>query len=375
MDTYDGIHTIYEGDVQYPYADVGAPELLHISKVTPENRRTYSYVCPCCQKRLRPRLGKKNRHCFFHDKGSRCSMDKYIHETAKRLLKEKFDSDEPFELEMPVTSQCRNIEKCRFKAGNFSHSCKSVERKTFNLKDYYQECLVEKQIGDFRPDLALIDNTGKRDPIFIEIWHKHKSDDTKLTSGNKIIEIRLKKMEDLEMLVKEPIRESDTVQLFNFKPITYNPDEEHCLKLYKFVLYPSFKSFLTPVPTIRCIDYLDKHFSHPLIEITANLIGCYDTNEFWQYCLHICRDKGFDVKDCYMCKHSRRNREAEEGDTKTVYCKKLTTPEAKHICEHTYGKECDSFETIDGRFLQLKQRFFNSDLYIWMPEKPDNNKG
>lgn len=88
-------------------------------------------------------------------------MDKYIHDTAERLLKEKFDSDEPFELEMPVTSQCRNIEKCRFKADNYSHSCRSVERKTFNLKDYYQECLVEKQIGDFRPDLALIDNTGK----------------------------------------------------------------------------------------------------------------------------------------------------------------------------------------------------------------------
>ncbi len=134
METYDGIHTIYEGDVQYPYADVGVPKLLHISGVTAENRRAYNYECPCCHKRLRPRLGKKNRHCFFHDKGSRCSMDKYIHDTAERLLKEKFDSDEPFELEMPVTSQCRNIEKCRFKAYNHSHSCKSVERKPSTSK-------------------------------------------------------------------------------------------------------------------------------------------------------------------------------------------------------------------------------------------------
>ena len=88
MNTIDGIHTLYEGDVQYPYADVGASDLLHISSVTQENRRDFNYTCPCCQKRLRPRLGNKNRHCFFHDKGSRCSMDKYIHDTAERLLKE-----------------------------------------------------------------------------------------------------------------------------------------------------------------------------------------------------------------------------------------------------------------------------------------------
>ena len=38
MQTNDGIHEVFEGDVQYPYADVGAPEMLHISKVTPETR-------------------------------------------------------------------------------------------------------------------------------------------------------------------------------------------------------------------------------------------------------------------------------------------------------------------------------------------------
>lgn len=45
MVTFDGVHTIYEGDVQYPYADVGAPKLLHISGVTAENRRAYNYEC------------------------------------------------------------------------------------------------------------------------------------------------------------------------------------------------------------------------------------------------------------------------------------------------------------------------------------------
>lgn len=68
MATFDGVHTIYEGDVQYPYADVGAPKLLHISGVTAENRRAYNYECPCCHKRLRPVLARKTAIASFTTK-------------------------------------------------------------------------------------------------------------------------------------------------------------------------------------------------------------------------------------------------------------------------------------------------------------------
>lgn len=368
METYDGIHTIYSGDVQYPYAEVGGPKLLHISSVTPENRRSYNYECPCCHKRLRPRIGNKNRHCFSHDKGSRCAMDKYIHGTAERLLKEKFDSDEPFEVEMSVRKQCSLFDECIFKSKYNPISCKSGEPKKFNMKDYYDECLVEKKIGEFVPDLTLIDSTGKHDPIFIEIWYKHKSKETKLNSGNQVIEIRLNNVDDLEALSKEPVRESDTVHFFNFKTRTFVPDEGQRQKLYKFALYPSRKSYLTPTNEIFCTDYLEHHYKTSIIEITASLFGYYDTNELWQYCLYLCRSKGFDVKDCYMCKHCRRNREIEDGDKRTVYCRKLSTKEYTHVCEHDYGKGCDAFEEVEGRLLQLKRKFINARLYIWVSE-------
>lgn len=151
----DNLHKIYKDDVQYPYADVGGPELIHISKVTQENRKAYTYECPSCHIRLRPRLGKKNRHCFYHDNGSRCAMDKYIHDTAERLLKEKFDRDEPFEIEMKVTKQCKNFDDCKFAIKEGLHACRTTELKKFNLKDHYQVCYVEKQCGEFRPDLML----------------------------------------------------------------------------------------------------------------------------------------------------------------------------------------------------------------------------
>ena len=44
MTSANGIHEVFEGDVQYPYADVGAPELLHISQVNQDNRRDYKFT-------------------------------------------------------------------------------------------------------------------------------------------------------------------------------------------------------------------------------------------------------------------------------------------------------------------------------------------
>lgn len=365
MDTYDGIPTIYEGDVQYPYADVGAPNLLHISKVTPENRKSYTYECPCCHKRLRPRLGQKNRHCFYHDAGSRCAMDKYIHDTAERLLKEKFDRDEPFEIEMSVTKQCKNFDDCKFATDKGSHPCMTRDLKKYDLKEHYQECYVEKAYGDFRPDLMLVDNTGKHNPIFIEIWHKHKSDDLKLKSENQIIEIRLKKVDELQPLVENPIAESDTVKFYNFKQAKFNPDESTARKFYKFVLYPSMKTWCTPTPQIICTEYQKHYKGNPLVEITSDLMGYYKVNDFWQHCIHICRQRGYDVKDCYMCKHCRYNREAEEGEEDTIYCKKLTTPETKHICKHDFGRTCEAFEEREDESFRLKIRFYNNVLDIW----------
>lgn len=369
METFDGIHTVYSGDVQYPYADVGAKELLHISGVTAENRRQFDYVCPCCHERLRPRLGKKNRHCFFHDKGARCAMDKYIHDTAERLLKEKFDRDEPFEVVMQVTKKCSKHDGCMFAKESGHDYCTIHETVTYDLKKHYQKCLVETKYDGFVPDLMLVDETGKREPIFIEIWHKHKSEDTKLNSKYRIIEIRLKKVDELEELTKGPIEESDMVHFFNFKPILLKPEQVNETKLHKFVLYPSLKSYCTVEPIISCSEYREHHYKHPLVEVTALPGGYFDRYEFWQYCLHISRQKGADVKDCYMCRYGRHNKDAGENDEETVYCKCLSTADSKHICKHDYARTCEHFYENQDRFLKLKQNFFRTRLYIWKDEK------
>lgn len=239
LDTSDGIHEVFEGDVQYPYADVGEATLLHIGKVNQENRHTFKYVCPYCHNDLRPFLsrGKRNskRSHFSHKNGERCDQDGYIHTTAKRLLKEKWDSEEPFEITMSVKTECNRIASCPFCQAT-GHRCSIGKTETYNLKEYYTQCLVEKKYGDFIPDLCLIDENEKHDPIFIEIWSKHKNSDKKANSIYKIIEIRLKTIPELEELPLHPITESETVTSSHFKVLTKNPAAADGPKLMRYII-------------------------------------------------------------------------------------------------------------------------------------------
>ena len=219
MKSRDGIHEIFEGDVQYPYADIGTPPLLHISSVTQDNRKSYTYICPGCHKQLRPclsRVGAKRtkRNHFSHKSGERCDQDRYIHSTAERLLEEKWMSDEPFEVIFFGHSSCPACGECIFSDYNCRNQTKKI---VVNLKEHYTKCVVEKKYDEFIPDLCLIDEKGSNEPIFIEIWSKHKNSEKKANSKFMIIEIRLKTMEELEALPKNPIVESDSFTFTNFE--------------------------------------------------------------------------------------------------------------------------------------------------------------
>lgn len=211
----DGIHEVYEGDVQYPCADIGAPELLHISAVTQENRKHFNYKCPGCGLELRPRLGRI-AHCFAHRPGHRCDPDRYIHETAKTLIKERWERDEPSEVSYKVSRKCKALRECVIDKTRHA-SCACSEMLKVDLKTMYNRCSVEKKEGGFIPDICLYDDNGINDPLFIEIWSKHENSVDKRSSGYRIIELRFFSVEELEGIPKLPIVESDTITFTGFE--------------------------------------------------------------------------------------------------------------------------------------------------------------
>ena len=83
--------------VQYPYAYDENDRLVFIGDVDKEHRYDHSYSCPECGQEMRPRLGNKQAHCFYHFHCEACEYESYVHRVGKELLYKRFyDPERPF---------------------------------------------------------------------------------------------------------------------------------------------------------------------------------------------------------------------------------------------------------------------------------------
>ena len=82
------------------------------------------------------------------------------------------------------------------------YNCSKKSLKTFDLKEFYNNCQEEAPIQNFKADLLLNDITKKyKSPILIEILVTHKCSDEKINSGLKIIEIKIDSESDIRTLL------------------------------------------------------------------------------------------------------------------------------------------------------------------------------
>ena len=72
----------------------------------------------------------------------------------------------------------------------------------YDLKEYYDTCMEEQQMGDYRADLLLTNSTRKdRVPVSIEIYVTHRCVEAKRSSALKIIEIHIRSDNDSRRLM------------------------------------------------------------------------------------------------------------------------------------------------------------------------------
>lgn len=363
-------------EVKYPYALIEDESVFHIREVNKENRRLHKYTCPECHQEFRPRLGAKRAHCYYHYLGNRCSMDKYIHNTAEKLLQQKFYSEEKFEVTMSVNSQCKKYKDCNFR----NQTCATSEIKTFDLKKYYKDCLVEQKFGEFIPDLLLVpkDET-KNDPIFIEIWHKHKTSDKKMNSGHKIIEIKIETLEELEQLPNGAITESDRVTFTNFDLALKDPKTMPGVKLLQYTLYDKGTFFCGDCKYEKCYHYTIKNY---IPTTNLKIIGResdflyvpeFDGGQFtprgWfrENASYLAVQKGYDPRSCYQCQHAD---ECSASDGKEIIMRcRLKMDESGELAEvkHTVAAKCNDFlrKTVWNDYVAEFQKYKSLPLYIW----------
>lgn len=76
------------------------------------------------------------------------------------------------------------------------------KRVEVNLREYYDQCIIESPLGRRRSDILLKSSTHMAPPIMIEVWFSHRCEQEKIEEGSLIIEFRIKDYGDIFQRVK-----------------------------------------------------------------------------------------------------------------------------------------------------------------------------
>lgn len=293
--------------IKYHFALNSEGCIIDIAEVTEDNRRD-NYYCLSCGEKMRPRLGKKNAHHFAHISTTpNCNPETYLHRLAKYKIKEKFESDAPFEVSLRQLSVCSDKTSCPFYR---EEECKSSNYRTYNLHNNYDVCREEQTVGNYRADLLLTSSAKpSTPPILIEIYVSHKCEETKTDSGLKIIEIRIKTENDIIKLIETPITESNeysfdrnaiTCHFYNFKKTAISADLEK-RKISKLYLYDSGLLHVENYISCRVVLQIDN--PKAILELAMD----NSSYQMSPYELGYAKaaEIGLDVKNCLLCKYRK----------------------------------------------------------------------
>ena len=197
-------------------------ELVHIDSVP--NGNDCGCICPACKKPLQAKnKGTHRTHHFAHQSGVDCptAYESSLHLLAKKKIQEAFYESQAITISFEYKSYCSMNDTCMYvKDGD----CVKKSTKSFNLKDYYDRCEQEISYNNInrRSDLKFSSSIHpNKEPLYLEIYVTHASDSTKLHSGNKIIEAKIEKEEDIDKIIEMTIVPLNIALIFAFPDICY----------------------------------------------------------------------------------------------------------------------------------------------------------
>lgn len=181
--------------------------IVNIDDVTKESRKSSKFTCLGCGHEMVAALGEVREHHFKHKNNENCSNETYLHNLAKKRIKEIFDNNEHFLILYTAENSCEHYGSCPF------HRCKKEFQWPLNLKEYFDTCEIEKVCGGFRPDILLSHSEHSERKLFIEINVNHPCTEEKLNSRFRIIEIDV----DSERSIIYPFDEClEHIHFYNF---------------------------------------------------------------------------------------------------------------------------------------------------------------
>lgn len=329
--------------------------------------------CPHCGCRMLKRCGNIRAWHFAHDYRyineveKECSYESYLHSFAKLRLKQWFEESKSIILHYKQLIGCKHAQNCIWmKSGD---ECFRLDEKTIDLKEYLTICKLEETIhvdGDrFRADLLWGNPSNSNNDILIEIKVTHECTQKKKESHKRIIEFEIHSEEDVENIVTTDIKESDNIRFYGFSPKSI-VDEAIPPRylLSKFIYYRTGKAFAGS--ECDCQTFRNRSRC-ALLEVTvdnSSYVQGISYGRFYNSGLVLAKNKGFNVKNCYLCNHSHYDYD-EEKLTCDFNSNELHKATQALSCSKYMLNE-DFYQKILNDFLQFSQ---NNMVDVWSRQK------
>jgi hypothetical protein len=327
--------------IKYKYARDSFGRMVDIETIDREQRGQYS--CISCGHDLVSVIGDI-RQCHFRHKvvSTICSLETYLHQVAKQLFYDiysscLFERKDAFQivLEHPrLCSYCMDKGPCALHPQSYNYF----------LTSFFSKIYMEKPDGSFVPDLLLLNESG--DKLYIEIVVTHSVSHDKISSGTKLIEIRIETEDDLSLIRSCMLSHDPRVSFFNFDPKPINGDfHTECTQdMALFVLNPNG----TAVPKeMKWHEYEHTNKDQWLFH---EIVGSRSSPDRFKTQLEAAYIDGYDVRNCFLCRYHAKPTRYQRGESeKSIFCK-------LHRCLHfsNYAAKCSCYRVDRKVFHFLK---------------------
>ena len=284
----------------YSYAVDSSGTLIHVDQAVREE----TYTCPCCGHEMVPHMGARRRWHFAHKADANCNYETYLHKVAKARIKDAFLASESFEIRYRPIHLCTS--ECPF---GYGKRCEERAPKSFDIRKFYDICEEKVRCDGFVADLLLRSSKyPRRDPILIEIFVTHKSTEEKISSDNRIIEVKIRSEEDINKIVKSCILDgaqigscsryidkATNVVFYNFNKKCSLENSKNIVLKNKYVFGITDNGCIK-YETLSCHTPVEKKFPP-----NYNLV-ISDEPINWTWAMLELNKRGVKIYNCMLCK-------------------------------------------------------------------------
>ena len=270
--------------------------LYDINKI---DTNKHSYFCIACGKEVYIDVDDWSKCSFLHiDENAPCEDDFYLHEAAKKVLCERFNTQQKFDIYIPQIHLCEERSQCPF---FYENSCSCTIQTLYDLKTYgYNSCEIEYKFpnNQFSYDAVIKRDDDLKTAIVIVIDANtcHVEPEN---LKNRAIEITVRCEYDIFKLYKEPLCE-EFANFYNFvnREAKNVSCEKISRKILKFILFSSGKYYLGED---SCISPRKRSAIYEMV--ISN--GCENNNELKQYAVLHCHNLQKMLCLCEVCYYLR----------------------------------------------------------------------